>query len=619
MKKRSLIIFLVISSIFSIIYYYYILPGVRQARASWIYSDYLYRTPITYTHNADISSPRRISITINTSALISAGKMQSDCDDTRFTNEAQKKLRYQLISGCNTTTTSYDVEVLTVSNGTNTIYAYYGNNSATSESTDISGITSLSPSGGSPSSGSEESAIIPTLAYALDEGYGTMTQDSTQQNRDGTISGALWRTEDLCVSGKCLYFDGSNDAVTTSGTTSNVRTVSFWVRPMTTSEQYVDLNGSAYIQSSTGTLSATGFTSPTIYINGQVSSTLVANRWQHIVVTTSTGLSASALRLGQISTNYGQMFMDEFQLYTTALTESQVKSLYNSRGSNLTSIQQGAYDQKALSDGLVGYWKMDESSWTNNCSTDSALDSSGNNNNGDSCPNTTGPTTLTTGKFGNASSFDGVDDYVSVPHSSILQVQTGEELTLSTWFRSSDNGELIFKDGAAGSSYELQVAFGCLRAKIQSNYTGIDNVTGTCGLNDNQWRHAAITFNTMSGDFKMYLNGELVASDTQPFTAGSGSGTSGALEFGSFTGTMDEVKIFKKALSQKEIQQLYNWAPGPVGHWKMDEGTWNNNCSTETVFDSSGNNFNANSCPNSTGITNPAIGKIRQSRRFRWS
>src|SRR3990172_10618379 len=53
-----------------------------------------------------------------------------------------------------------------------------------------------------------------------------------------------------------------------------------------------------------------------------------------------------------------------------------------------------------------------------------------------------------------------------------------------------------------------------------------------------------------------------------------------------FDGTMDEVRLYNRVLSPAEINKLYNWAPGPVGWWKMDEGSWSGNVA---VNDSSGN------------------------------
>ena len=52
---------------------------------------------------------------------------------------------------------------------------------------------------------------------------------------------------------------------------------------------------------------------------------------------------------------------------------------------------------------------------------------------------------------------------------------------------------------------------------------------------------------------------------------------------------MDDVRVYNRELSPDEVKQLSEWAPGPVGWWKMDEKVSGNN---QTLFDFSGNGNN---------------------------
>ena len=54
-----------------------------------------------------------------------------------------------------------------------------------------------------------DSGDAPVAYWRFDEGYGTTTYDDSTNDNDGTINGAAWKPEDMCKSGKCLYFGGN--------------------------------------------------------------------------------------------------------------------------------------------------------------------------------------------------------------------------------------------------------------------------------------------------------------------------------------------------------------------------------------------------------------------------
>ncbi|MCB0171897.1 MAG: hypothetical protein KDJ97_15225, partial [Anaerolineae bacterium] len=81
-------------------------------------------------------------------------------------------------------------------------------------------------------------------------------------------------------------------------------------------------------------------------------------------------------------------------------------------------LAQGRFDP--LTDGLVGWWQLDESAWTQDCITTDITDSSGNRNHGKSCPGVTGPAGGVAGRFNNGADLDGNDDYLLInAHSSL--------------------------------------------------------------------------------------------------------------------------------------------------------------------------------------------------------
>ena len=53
----------------------------------------------------------------------------------------------------------------------------------------------------------------PYIYLKMDEGTASTTYDS-MRNINGTLQGdATWKNEDECVSGKCLYLDGTGDYI----------------------------------------------------------------------------------------------------------------------------------------------------------------------------------------------------------------------------------------------------------------------------------------------------------------------------------------------------------------------------------------------------------------------
>ena len=92
-------------------------------------------------------------------------------------------------------------------------------------------------------------------------------------------------------------------------------------------------------------------------------------------------------------------------------------------------------------------------------------------------------------------------------------------------------------------------------------FMGGGNWQNTTVLVDiNAWQHVAVVFGT--SEVKFYKNGELVASllfsgfgsTVYPLTIGNSAG--GWNEF--FDGIIDDVRIYSRALSDSEIQELYN-------------------------------------------------------------
>jgi hypothetical protein len=224
---------------------------------------------------------------------------------------------------------------------------------------------------------------------------------------------------------------------------------------------------------------------------------------------------------------------------------------------------------------------MDESSGT------TIGDSSENNNTG----NSTG-TSVTTGKFGNGRSFSALGNRIETS----LSFVNPNSLTYSTWVKTNSTGtkQWIICPDNGGWDWSLLLENGKVALM-----TGLNYWDSTYSITTD-WTHIAVVFDYQSdGKAKLYINGVLISN-----SASLGPTTTGSIAIGNyygaaydtpFSGVIDETRIYNRALSPKEVTDLYNFAPGPIGYWDFEDGIG------QTFLDRSGNGRNG-----SFGVGNSA-------------
>jgi hypothetical protein len=208
------IVVVAIAIVFGLIF---ILRAPKPAEAEWFNDAWYYRQSIPVTNNTSSESNVYISVTVDTS---DTDKFQVDCGDLRFTKKSGTLLNYYIVSGCGTASTVVHVDFDILPADLQTVYMYYGNVSADNgfSTSDFSTEASDYTIG---SLGSEEKGPGPVGYWSFNEGYGTTAHDETFNSNDGTITGATWQTEDQCIAGKCLYFNGSSDFISFNEVFSN--------------------------------------------------------------------------------------------------------------------------------------------------------------------------------------------------------------------------------------------------------------------------------------------------------------------------------------------------------------------------------------------------------------
>jgi len=108
----------------------------QSTSAAWFDGSYGYRKKIPITNTSGTAQTDfQVELSLDTSTLIAASKLQSDCEDLRFTDISGKVLSFWVEPNtCNTATTKVFAKVPSIPTSGADIFWYYGNPSATGAS-----------------------------------------------------------------------------------------------------------------------------------------------------------------------------------------------------------------------------------------------------------------------------------------------------------------------------------------------------------------------------------------------------------------------------------------------------------------------------------------------------
>jgi hypothetical protein len=192
-----------------------------------------------------------------------------------------------------------------------------------------------------------------------------------------------------------------------------------------------------------------------------------------------------------------------------------------------------------------------------------ALDRSGNGING-----TMQNIALVTGKSGQAASFNGSSSNIVMSNDALMQLSS--DLTLVFWMKTTNNSRVeavISKYDSTGSEtgYLIKTTpTGTLGVQLGLNslVSGTRQVFDTTLINNGAWHHVAVVLK-LGQTVTFYVDGQLSSSAplvTQS-SAASASFQLGSIPFtyygAAFTGTLDQVSVYRKALSASDVTALY--------------------------------------------------------------
>ena len=223
----------------------------------------------------------------------------------------------------------------------------------------------------------------------------------------------------------------------------------------------------------------------------------------------------------------------------------------------------------ALDDGLAGYWKFDQVSGTATINS-APLKFLTTLSNGASIT-TSVPFVVRIPDF-DALHLDGVNDVAQVADDPALNVPT-TTFSIAAWVRrvvtATHTADLIYDSGSVGAHWY----FGFLsNDRLTFTTNGVLDSSSAFTVTDANWHHVAAVINGVGpGNLSIYLDGTpappLTTTITQVPTGTKFIGNK-AVSFNTpFGGDIDEVRLYKRALSANEVLRL------AVGRGCVTDGT----------------------------------------------
>lgn len=169
------------------------------------------------------------------------------------------------------------------------------------------------------------------------------------------------------------------------------------------------------------------------------------------------------------------------------------------------------------------------------------------------------------GKFGSALSVSG-KGYVDCGNGEVLN-QEFPGLTIEAWIYPKALGGIQapvvkWAWAVAGDHFGFFLSENYALAAVADGKVSEGGFTGKEAINENEWTHVAVTWNSKDNTYEIYINGELDGKEKQ---AGAGINTNSqeTLKIGAqitgteryFNGLIDEVAIYGRVLTENEIKK----------------------------------------------------------------
>ena len=186
------------------------------------------------------------------------------------------------------------------------------------------------------------------------------------------------------------------------------------------------------------------------------------------------------------------------------------------------------------------------------------------------------PPTYAAGKIGQGLVLDAFSSYPWAPVSPNLNIGQGSGMTIEAWINPADAGQMAnlieWNDGLGNIGAHLAISVpnaygggpGSLSANLVDTWGVSHQITSAPGALVSQvWQHVAVAYDKASGQAALFVNGNVVAvTNLGNFTPQTGydlhlgNRPSGPLAGLHFSGMVDELCLYARALSANEIEAI---------------------------------------------------------------
>jgi Concanavalin A-like lectin/glucanases superfamily/Immunoglobulin domain len=248
--------------------------------------------------------------------------------------------------------------------------------------------------------------------------------------------------------------------------------------------------------------------------------------------------------------------IDEVSIYNRALSSNDIAAIY--RTGSAGKCQPSPSSCVPAPSDMVSWWRAEGN----------ANDSVGTNHG-----TPVGGVSYTNGEVGQAFRLDGTSGYVHVPASGSLNVGTNSGFTIEGWINPSDVSDqhplVEYEFDGVQSGVHLWLTsggVGSLFANIVDVNNGAHFIVSAPGIvQTGVFQHVALTYDKTTGTASLYYNGSVVVTShlgiftpktTTDLLLGRRIDASPAGYY--YSGILDEISLYKRALSSNEIAAIYN-------------------------------------------------------------